>query len=262
MIKIFYFNILCIFILSHAAFAAHPLITDDTGTQGKGKFQIEFNGEYAKDEETADGVTVKETGSEAALAFSWGVTDEADLVVGIPRQSFTVKEDGAKVASESGPADLSLELKYRFFDKNGLSLALKPGVSIPTGDEKIGLGTGKVCYGVMFITTKEVGSWKIHGNAGYNISEFKLQADQDANRRGIWHASAATEYEVVKGLKAVANLGIEQKSEKGTGTGPAFLIGGLIYSLSENFDIDAGIKLGLNRAETDTTVLAGIAMRF
>lgn len=27
-----------------AVFAAHPLITDDTGTQGRGKFQIEVNG--------------------------------------------------------------------------------------------------------------------------------------------------------------------------------------------------------------------------
>jgi len=25
------------------AFGAHPLITDDTGTQGKGKFQLEVN---------------------------------------------------------------------------------------------------------------------------------------------------------------------------------------------------------------------------
>lgn len=262
MIKKGFFNILCMFILSHVAFAAHPLITDDTGTQGKGRLQIEVNAEYAKDKETADGVTVKETGTEAALTFSWGVTEETDFVIGIPRQSFILKEDGAQVASESGVSDLSLELKYRFYEKNGLSLAVKPGVSMPTGDEEIGLGTGKVCYGIMFITTKEAGSWTIHGNAGYNINEFKLQADRDANRRGIWHVSAAAEYEVVKDLKAVANLGIEQKSEKGTGTDPAFLIGGLIYALSENFDVDAGIKLGLNRAETDTTVLAGIAMRF
>lgn len=35
----------CVVIASAgAAFAAHPLITDDTGTQGKGKFQLEVNG--------------------------------------------------------------------------------------------------------------------------------------------------------------------------------------------------------------------------
>jgi hypothetical protein len=29
-----------------ASWAAHPLITDDAGTQGKGKFQLELNGQY------------------------------------------------------------------------------------------------------------------------------------------------------------------------------------------------------------------------
>ena len=38
------------------AFGAHPLITDDTGTQGKGKFQLEMNGKAARDKEILDGV--------------------------------------------------------------------------------------------------------------------------------------------------------------------------------------------------------------
>jgi hypothetical protein len=39
--------------MAGAAFAAHPLITDDTGTQGKGKFQLEVNSEF--DHEDEDG---------------------------------------------------------------------------------------------------------------------------------------------------------------------------------------------------------------
>jgi hypothetical protein len=42
-----------IFLLFHTvAWGAHPLITDDAGTQGKGKFQIEVNGQYDSDKET------------------------------------------------------------------------------------------------------------------------------------------------------------------------------------------------------------------
>lgn len=41
------------YILSSASFAAHPHITDDTGTQGKGKFQLEVNSEFAYDKERA-----------------------------------------------------------------------------------------------------------------------------------------------------------------------------------------------------------------
>jgi hypothetical protein len=35
----------------------------------------------------------------------------------------------------------------------------------------------------------------------------------------------------------------------------------LIYSINENFNIDVGIKGGLNKPETDLTFLAGIAFK-
>jgi len=41
--------VLIITLTNTAAFAAHPLITDDTGTQGKGKFQLEVNSELNYD---------------------------------------------------------------------------------------------------------------------------------------------------------------------------------------------------------------------
>jgi hypothetical protein len=45
--------ILSAVLLVHAiAWGAHPLITDDAGTQGKGKFQFEVSGQYDSDKET------------------------------------------------------------------------------------------------------------------------------------------------------------------------------------------------------------------
>ena len=70
------------------SFAAHPLITDDTGTQGKGKFQLEVNGEYGHDKD--DGVTTKTT--QAAAALSYGVTEPIDIVLGIPYQYIRTKD--------------------------------------------------------------------------------------------------------------------------------------------------------------------------
>ena len=52
---------------SQSGLAAHPLITDDTGTQGRGKSQIEANAEYAYDKEQISGITVKATGTDAAM---------------------------------------------------------------------------------------------------------------------------------------------------------------------------------------------------
>ena len=114
----------------------------------------------------------------------------------------------------------------------------------------------------MFITTKEIGPWAFHLNLGYKHDEYELQEDKDANRKGIWYASLASEVEVVKDLKLVANIGTERNPDRTSNTHPAFILGGIIYSISENFDIDLGIKGGLNKPETDLTILVGSALRF
>lgn len=249
------------FSLSTVSYAAHPLITDDTGTQGKGKFQIEVNSEFSREKEREDGVTIKETGVELATILSYGVTDNVDIVVGLPYVWTKIKIDGEK-DSENGISDVSLELKWRFFEKDGLSFALKPGILLPTGDENKGLGKGKVSYALTFITTKEIEPWAFHLNLGYAHNEYKLQDNKDANRKGMWHISLASEVEVIKDIKVVANIGMERNPDKTSNTHPAFILGGLIYSITDNFDIDFGIKGGLNKPETDLTLLAGIALRF
>jgi len=249
--------VVVVLLWSGLAFAAHPLITDDTGTQGKGKFQLEVNGEFNYDKETEEGVTTKETGGEVAAILSYGIVDNLDIVLGVPYQWFKVKEDGDVTDKEDGISDMSLELKWGFYEKDGLSFALKPGITLPTGDDEKGLGTGRATYSLYFITTKEIEPWAFHLNLGYGRNENKFD-----ERKDIWHASLAGEVEVVKNLKVVANIGGERNPDKSSDTHPAFILGGLIYSLSENFDIDFGVKGGLNKTETDYSILAGITLRF
>jgi hypothetical protein len=260
---VFVFSLFTIhFSLTTVSHAAHPLITDDTGTQGKGKFQIEVNSEFTYDKETEEGVTTKETGGEVATTPSYGIIDNVDIVLGLPYQWTKTKEDGEVTSDVDGISDISLEAKWRFFEQDGLSLALKPGITLPTGDENKGLGNGRASYGIVFITTREIKPWAFHLNLGFMHNEYKLEADKDENRQDIWHASLASQVEVMKDLTAVANIGIERNPDKTSNTHPAFVLGGLIYSVSENFDIDIGIKGGLNKPETDLTFLAGIAVRF
>jgi hypothetical protein len=45
-------------------------------------------------------------------------------------------------------------------------------------------------------------------------------------------------------------------------THPAFIPGGFIYSLSESLDADFGVNGGLNKPETDYSILAGATLRF
>ena len=249
-----------LFTLAGSAFAAHPLITDDTGTQGKGKMQLEFIGEYGIDK--AEGVTEKTLQVPTAPFLSYGITDTIDLVFGLPYASIRVEDPGAGTTDTvRGVTDVSIELKARFYEKDGLSFAVKPGISLPTGDEEKGLGNGKVSYRTFLITTKEASPWAFHFNLGYIRNEYKLPVDEDANRKDTWHVSLASQVEVIKDLKVVANIGMERNPDKTSETHPAFILGGLIYSIAENLDVDFGVKGALNRTETDITYLAGVTWR-
>jgi len=241
-----------VLVFTSTSLAMHPLITDDTGTQGKGKFQIELN--YEVDHEYTDGV--EENLLDVSTIVSCGIIDSVDFVVGLPYQFVTIKEGGEKT-TEDGISDMSLELKWHFFEYEGLSLALKPGLSIPTGDDKKGLGAGKVGGSLFFIATQELEPFTFHFNAGYGRNENTTD-----DRADIWHVSLATELEVCKWAKLVANIGAERNTDKEDDTPASFILGGLIIPMTENIDIDLGIKGGLTEPENDYAFLAGAAFRF
>jgi len=250
--------VVCLFLMVHAAaWAAHPLITDDAGTQGQGKFQIEITGQYDEDKASDAGASVKSTGVETAATLSYGLFETADLVLAVPYSWAKVKQDGATVYDEDGFADMAFDVKWRFFERDGISLAFKPGLRIPTGSDERGLGAGRAGYQAFLIGSLETGSWGFHANLGYIGNENKVEEEKN-----LWHASLAATCEIVKDLTVVGNVGMERNTDKGADDDPAFLIGGLVYSLSENIDIDAGVKCGLNDDETDWSAMAGVAFRF
>ncbi len=251
MLRVFILSAVMVIVPLRVSWAEHPLITDDTGTQGRGKFQLELNGEYARD--SNDGAVQHTTPTASALTY--GVNDSLDVSIGLPYE--WIKTDGAGSGSLNGPGDVAIAAKWRFYEKDGLSFALKPVLTFPTGDKDKQLGTGKVTYSMFLITTKEIKPWALHLNLGYIAHENSL--DQ---RIPLWHASIASEVEVAKGLRLVANTGMQRNTEKESHTDPAFLLGGLIYSITGNIDIDAGYKYGLTTPEVDHSILAGITFRF
>ena len=246
-----------VLLLPISVWAAHPLITDDTGTQGKGKFQFEVNGQYDTDKETVNDVYVKTTGGQAAASLSFGVIDGVDLIVGLPYLWSKVKEDGVVTYNDQGFSDTTLDVKWRVFEKDGISLGVKQGFSFPTGRDTRGLGSGKIGSHSFIILSEERGPMAFHLNLGYIWNNNTLD-----ERVELWHASFATTYELVKGLKLAGNIGIQRNPDKTTNNDPAYVLGGVIYSPVENFDIDFGVKYGLTKSETDLSYLAGITVRF
>ena len=137
------------------------------------------------------------------------------------------------------------------------SLALKPGLIIPTGDEDKGLGNGKMGYSLYLILSKEYEKLNFHINGGYIRNENK-----NDERKNIYHFSIAAMYEIFGKTNIVADLGGERNTDKYSDIGPLYGIIGVIYSPNDNFDIDFGYKYGLNSSETDNTYLFGLTWRW
>ncbi|NTV02207.1 MAG: transporter [Chlorobiaceae bacterium] len=249
---------------SMPAFAAMPLVTDDTGTQGKGRLQIEFGWESHRDKSVSDGVTSRETGGSSTATVSYGISDSIDLVAGMPWAWKRSETDGEAATDEHGIADLPVQLKWRLveMEEGKFSLALKPGLILPTGNEGKGLGNGRVSGGVLLIATHRGALGATHVNLGYTRNGYSLESVRSATRADIWHASLAGELNVADSLRAVADIGIETGKAKGSPADPAYLLGGLIYSPSDRLDLDFGIKGALNDVETDTALFAGATLHF
>jgi hypothetical protein len=241
-----------VFTATSSAFAAIPLITDDTGTQDKGNFQLELFGEYAQERESP--ITTKTSDLSATLTY--GIIDDIDVVLGIPYEAWRA-EDSESVVKGSGIGDLSFEAKWRFYEKEGLSFALKPGITIPTGDEEEGLGGGRPTYHVVFIATKQLKQWELDMNAGYLYNENSV-----GERENIWSVSLDGQLEVLKDLKLALDAGLATNPDSSSITPPTYILGGLIWSLTENLDIGMGVKGGLTKPEPDISFRGGVTWRF
>ncbi|MCE5311684.1 MAG: transporter [Nitrospiraceae bacterium] len=234
------------------ASALHPLLTDDTGVQGKGKYELELGYKHERNSDAG----VKTRTSEFAATLAIGASDSLDVELSLPYRYIRTKDSG-DITNEDGLADSYAGIKWKLFEKDGLSLALKTGVTMPSGDYKRGLGTGRAGYQAFVLATKEFKPFAVHLNAGWIGNQNRID-----ERRNIWHLSAAAEYEFVKNLRAVADVGTVKNKDKTSGTNPVYMLGGLVYTVNQNLDLDIGIKGGLNKAENDVTYLLGITFRF
>ncbi len=244
-------------VLPFSSWAALPLITDDTGTQGKGKFQIEVGGEYDRDRETFDGITVKETDYQVVSTFTYGTVEPIDLFVNVP-YGWTISRSGNDpIQRVNGISDTAVGLKWRFFDQQGTSLALKPFVFFPTGNEEKVFGTGRIDYGVVLIGSRETGPWSFHANFGYTRNENKI-----GERKDLWQASLASTYEIMNHLKLCADIGAFTNRDKTSEVEPNYALGGFIYSLGQDLELSFAFKHALNGPETDWALLPGVTYRF
>lgn len=219
--------------------ATHPLITEDTGTQGTGRYQLEVFAEELEERATRRDLEVW-TG-----VLSYGIGETADVQVGLP-----VFRDGP-----DGVGDAALDLKWRFFERNAWSLALKPGVTLPTGDERDGRGTGKVTWGSLIILSYAPGAIAVHAHAGFRRNENKL-----GERESLRQLAAAATYRIGD-VRFVGELTRETNPVPGGGTVRYSTIGA-IWSMTRDVDLDIGWRNGNGSAPIDEALLLGATVRW
>ena len=215
-----------------AVHAAHPLITEDTGTQGRGGWQLELNVERQRD----SGASATQWGS----TLSYGFVDEADLQVGLPYRE------------NPGRGDLAIDVKWRFRQRDVLSLGLKPGITLPTGDEERGLGTGRTTVGSLAILSYEPEGWSFHTHAGYRHNRNSLGEPES-----LRHLSGSIWLKPSAQLKLVADL----STDSGGGQTLRQYVLGFIYSVTRDIDLDAGLRRSRAPA-TGRALMAGLTLRW
>jgi len=221
--------------------AAHPLITEDTGTIGKGRWQLELFGEEGE----ARGTGARLDQHDAVL--SYGLGGALDLQFGVP----WIREQA------TGMGDASLDLKWRFLQAGRLSLGLKPGISLPTGDEAKGLGAGRAGWKSLLILTWEDGPVAFHAHAGY----LRNRNDQ-GERASLTHFSGAITVQATPEVKVVMDLARNTNPDPAATQSERYLVFGAIWSVSKNLDLDLGLKVGHGAAALDEAVLLGATVRW
>lgn len=250
--------------------AAPPYITDDTGTQGRGNWQLELTGEYVYHDRTAmvGGAPIDQVRRETQLGpvLTYGVTENVDVALGVSRLRDRITENGVLVQDAEGTGDSTLEVKWRFYERDGLSLAVKPGLLLPTGDEDKGLGTGRVSWGINGILTYEAGAFTWLANLAYAEARFKRPEDAQTNHRHLWRLSGGLGYRLNETLKLAAEAGIRTNPARDDpflpGDNGRFVMLGVIYSPTDKVDIALGFRKSTNDGESDRAIPFGLTIRW
>ena len=241
-----------IFITTTSAFDQMPFITDDAGTQGIWNHQLEIS--YGNDFDNTHRCTNSTV--ELAPVYTVGVAERIDVVIGYPFVFINEFEDSS-VSRISGFSDVGMEVKWRFMEHDKWSLAIKPGLSLPTGNSALGLGNGKLGYSGFLISTMNFGKLGINSNAGYIRNE-----NRHGDAKNIWHASAGFDFAATDILHFAFNGGAEKNPDVNSDIPCAFGLIGLYYFLSDDNELALGYKCGLTEAECDHSFIVGLTLRF
>ena len=231
-------------IAAATAFAAHPKLTEDTGTQGRGNLELELG--YARSRAAGD------HSFQFQPQLSFGATPTLDLII---QPSWIV--DHSSAGTERGLGDTNLDAKWRFFGREPWSLGVRAGVSLPTARDDLGLHHDRISPHVTLVATGDFTPFTIDANLGYT----RVPGDV-SQRGGLYHVSTAVTVESQQRLFFVVETALDSNPDRAAGK--SFVTVGqlaTIYTVRPGLDVDVGFRARLNATGPVQQWLVGITIR-
>lgn len=247
--------------LAHAGLLA----TDGADPVESKHAEIELNGSYMYDRAKISGIITTSSSTDGDITVTAGIVKGLDMAVSIPYTfSSRVTANGDLSARSEGFNDMTVDFKYQLLQADGLKMAIKPGVILPTGDTRKGLSDGDTGFAVALLATGELaeGKLQVHANAGYVSHSYKDAAVKNISRGELFNASIACEAEVAERFKLAADTGVVTNTDRTSNTLPAYALVGVKYEFNKQLEGYAGVKFGLSKPEADSIALFGAVLKF
>ena len=227
--------------------AAHPLISEDTGTQGAGHFELELGTAFARVE---DGHVF-----ELDPQLSYGVRGDVDAIVR-PSLLHLSGRPADEAGRRGGFGPTALDVKWRVASWDAMSAGTRFGVDLPTSSP--GIGPQRAGWHALAMVTYDASGTLATANVAYT----RLSGEDPQLRRNVWRVSAAAVRNVRDDLRLLIDLATSRPEERELGTWRSVALVGAIARIPPGIDVDVGYQFRLNNAGPRPTWLAGMTLRW
>jgi hypothetical protein len=235
--------VLCL--VAPAVFAAHPLQTEDTGTQGAGNVEIENGFASARFDST--------TLTTYQPQVSVGLAPAVDAIV---RPSVAWLH-AASQRGVSGAGDTNIDGKWRFWGRDPWSLAVRGGVQAPTSQKGLGLPPGQWAGHALLVATWDAAPTTVHANVG--VARLPRAA---GTRETVGHLSAALMQALDERLILTVDGELDQDPDPHLHAWPGSLLAGAIWTARPGLDLDVGWQRSMDARPVNRQWMAGLTYRF
>ncbi len=240
-----------------------PDTTESAITVDAGHFQLEVSFCDFTRTRSSDGTRVDQTVI-APFNLKVGLTDNTDLqFVFEPHVTVRTRSPGVPAQTRRGLGDMQLRLKINLWGNDGpqagfgaTSFGLMPFVKIPTA--RGAFGNGRVEGGLILPFGVEL-------PAGFELglmAELDVVRNASNRRYGAEFVHTATVAHKILGKLGgyVEFVGVTPRRTEGTYQ--AYFSTGLTFGIGKDVQLDAGVRLALNRGSDDFNAFTGLSVRF